>query len=306
MKIKRLFSTLMCAVLIFALLPATAWADTGMADLTVTATSPGTPSGTGVPVNFSITLRNDGPDDATGVSIWVPLPAAVFFDDASTAHGTYDNSTAIWTVGDLADGAQVVLTIYTHCLSVEPITASAAIMSVDQDDPDNSFSVSDGNIIVNDYGYDMLTVTYGAGGTESAPFPATQNITITGSTTTNTVVVAGGVTANITLDNVRIDLSGAAGYVCALDMANATVNLTLVGSNTLKSRGNAGLRAPDGSTLNIGGAGELTAVARAVSLGSGVSVCGAGIGGKDGEAGGSITISGGTVRSNGLGRESAG
>ena len=109
-------------------------------------------------------------------------------------------------------------------------------------------------------------------------------------TTTDRIVVASGVTANITLDGVSIDRTSDMSNTisaCAFAMTGATVDLTLVGTNTLKSNSpNAGLYAPYGSTLVIGGIGSLEAVG-----GSG------GIGGSSlvfGVNGGTITISGGT------------
>lgn len=59
-------------------------------------------------------------------------------------------------------------------------------------------------------------------------------------TTTDRIVVASGITVNITLNGVNIDLASAGG--CAFDMTGATVNLALEGDNTLRSGGSyAGL-----------------------------------------------------------------
>ncbi|MCL2455970.1 MAG: InlB B-repeat-containing protein, partial [Defluviitaleaceae bacterium] len=81
----------------------------------------------------------------------------------------------------------------------------------------------------------------------------------TGTATTNRIVVNSGVTANITLNNVNVDVNATTNAI-AFDMAGATVNLTLEGANTLRSGNNrAGIHAPSGSTLTIDGTGELTA-----------------------------------------------
>ncbi|MDR1101189.1 MAG: hypothetical protein LBL34_02380 [Clostridiales bacterium] len=106
----------------------------------------------------------------------------------------------------------------------------------------------------------------------------------------DSVKVAQGVTANITLNGVKIDVSGT-GNACAFDMTGATVNLTLVGENSLKSgRYKAGLQASGGSTLTIDGMGSLEAVGSNDGFGNG-----AGIGGGNGTSGGEITINGGTI-----------
>jgi uncharacterized repeat protein (TIGR02543 family) len=120
--------------------------------------------------------------------------------------------------------------------------------------------------------------------------------TITGSgSTTNRIVVASGVTADITLDGVSIDVS-ATSFACAFDMTGATVNLTLTGTNVLKSgEYKAGLQAPNGAELVIDKATN-DAIDKLTATGG---YHGAGIGGGYYSTGGNITISGGTVTANG-------
>jgi len=119
-------------------------------------------------------------------------------------------------------------------------------------------------------------------------FTVTGDVTITGTgvATDNRIVVTGA-PRYITLgDGVNIDASATSG-ACAFDISGATVFLTLTGANTLTSGyGCAGLHVPDGARLTMDGAGALT-----VKGGEN----GAGIGGSDGESGGSITINSGTI-----------
>jgi uncharacterized repeat protein (TIGR02543 family) len=134
------------------------------------------------------------------------------------------------------------------------------------------------------------------------------DVTVTGSTTSNRVVVAHGATATVTLYNATIDVSDMAN-ACAFSIANANVTVKLSGSNTLRSNGYAaGLQANAGATLTVmsasrdnSKAGSLQAVGGTVSATNG----GAGIGSNNGGAGGgragSITIKGGTVTANGGG-----
>ncbi|MCL2578187.1 MAG: InlB B-repeat-containing protein, partial [Defluviitaleaceae bacterium] len=80
-----------------------------------------------------------------------------------------------------------------------------------------------------------------------------------GTSTTNTITVNNGVTSNITLNNVNIDVRNTVN-TAAFNMAGATVNLMLAGTNNLRSGANrAGIHAPHGSVLTIEGTGELTA-----------------------------------------------
>ncbi|MCL2141628.1 MAG: Ig-like domain-containing protein [Methanimicrococcus sp.] len=127
-------------------------------------------------------------------------------------------------------------------------------------------------------------------------FTVTGDVTITGTTgigtssNGNCILVAPGVTADITLDNVIIDVTGIS-HACAFDMTGATVNLILVGNNILESgESRAGLEVPDGAEVTIDGTGSLTATS---------THYGAGIGGANSNyyesKGGIITINNVTI-----------
>jgi uncharacterized repeat protein (TIGR02543 family) len=157
-----------------------------------------------------------------------------------------------------------------------------------------------------------LTVTGGAKGTDYTyeggvlTILTRKPMTISGTTTTDRVVVKKSIVANITLDGVDIDVSGtdnASAFEILPDEADANfndvyptiVNLTLANENKLKSgKNSAGLQAQSGSILTIDGdsSGKLTAAA-----GSGA----AGVGGSAGKPDGLISIIGGTVVATGGG-----
>ncbi len=60
-------------------------------------------------ITYTITLTNLGSIPAGGVEVTDQLPAGVTFASYQATWGTYDNSTGVWTVGDLAEFAQVNL-----------------------------------------------------------------------------------------------------------------------------------------------------------------------------------------------------
>ncbi|MDR1526285.1 MAG: S8 family serine peptidase [Dysgonamonadaceae bacterium] len=143
-------------------------------------------------------------------------------------------------------------------------------------------------------------------------------------TTSERIAVLPGVNADITLSDVNIDLSSHTG-LSAFDMTGANVNLTLTGTNVLRSGNNrAGLEAPLGSNLLITEAstGSLTVFGGNYGAGiggrgggwtPGIATCGhihmaggtltatggfagAGIGdGQNAQSNGEISISGGTL-----------
>lgn len=130
---------------------------------------------------------------------------------------------------------------------------------------------------------------------------SSKEVTISGTTTKDRIVVKSENGANITLSNVNI--SNPSGYsgLPAFDIAENTKNqviITLDGKNILTSgSGNAGLqKSTDKCKLIIQGKGELEANGGEKA---------AGIGGGNNKAGSNITITSGTVTANG-GRSGAG
>jgi uncharacterized repeat protein (TIGR02543 family) len=125
----------------------------------------------------------------------------------------------------------------------------------------------------------------------------TGNYTIIGTTTANRVVVAANVTANITLNGVSIDVSGVSNACAFYITPGAVANITLASgaTNTLKSNGqSAGLQAPAGATLSIASAAGPGSTNGTLDVYAGAT--GAGLGGGNGQIGGTITITGGTVK----------
>jgi uncharacterized repeat protein (TIGR01451 family) len=87
---------------------------------------------------FTIMLTNSGPDDATDVKVSADLPTLsnyTYVSSGATA-GLYNNTSGIWTVGNLADSASaslVITTTFTSSLQ----TNWVEITEVDQVDPDS-------------------------------------------------------------------------------------------------------------------------------------------------------------------------
>ncbi|GAA6293964.1 hypothetical protein F220043C3_23980 [Enterocloster asparagiformis] len=112
------------------------------------------------------------------------------------------------------------------------------------------------------------------------------------------ITVPSGVTANVTLNDVTVDVS-TTDSACAFAVeTGGTANITLVGDNILTSgSGRAGLESPETAEVMITG-GD------ADSLTANGGESGAGIGGGSSESGGTIKINGGTVTANGGGLDS--
>jgi uncharacterized repeat protein (TIGR01451 family) len=86
-------------------------------------------------VEFTITVTNDGPADATGVVVDdVPSGFIPVGDDGA---GAFDPLQGIWTVGDLANGASATLTVTATVHTSGDYTNAARIIASDQFDPDS-------------------------------------------------------------------------------------------------------------------------------------------------------------------------
>jgi len=138
----------------------------------------------------------------------------------------------------------------------------------------------------------LIDVSNPAGGSQvgwtfsNNVFTVTGDVLITGTTTTNRVVVASGADVNILFNGVNINYPGwGIWQPGALHiLPGAAVDLTLIGSNELS--GPTGLQVPQGATLTINGSGSLTATGHGG---------GADIGGGLGGDGGFINIEGNAV-----------
>ncbi|MBE5865550.1 MAG: hypothetical protein E7292_04950 [Lachnospiraceae bacterium] len=181
----------------------------------------------------------------------------------------------------------------------------------------DEISVANGSITISKKDENTVTIT-GGGLVEAKEYPMDEYITIIGTTDSNTITISEGTTANVILSNVSISSSNT-----PIDIqSGATLNLTLLGENTLTSADKkAALHVPSGAKLVITdeSTGSLNATGghRAAGIGGNheensgdveihggtitakspyqSDVGGAGIGGGYGGSNGSVTITGGYV-----------
>lgn len=89
-------------------------------------------------VTFTITVANDGPNDATGVAIADVLPAGLTFVRPIADRGAYDDGTGVWTVGNLNVGEQVSLQLVATVDTVGEKINTAQVSAADQVDIDST------------------------------------------------------------------------------------------------------------------------------------------------------------------------
>ncbi|MFH0735265.1 MAG: collagen-binding domain-containing protein, partial [bacterium] len=62
-------------------------------------------------INFTVTVTNDGPTAATGVEVTDLINTAFEIQSVNPSQGTYNETTGIWTVGSLSNGASATLVV---------------------------------------------------------------------------------------------------------------------------------------------------------------------------------------------------
>ncbi|MET2718304.1 hypothetical protein ABXV03_21470 [Streptomyces harbinensis] len=113
------------------------------ADLSVTKAADATTVTVGQTVTYRITVRNTGPNPATGVRVTDPLPEGLVFLSAE-GDGSYDPDTGHWTVGELAVGATAALVLRAKATRPGPVrnTATATGNETDPDPAGNTDSTT--------------------------------------------------------------------------------------------------------------------------------------------------------------------
>ncbi|MDQ2785429.1 MAG: DUF11 domain-containing protein [Chloroflexota bacterium] len=90
-------------------------------------------------VTFTVSVSNNGPNDATGVTVLDKLPAGLTFVSATPA-AAYNTTTGIWTVGALPNSGSATLLIVTTVTQAASPSATnlASVSHSDQGDPNPS------------------------------------------------------------------------------------------------------------------------------------------------------------------------
>ncbi|MEX2026366.1 MAG: DUF11 domain-containing protein, partial [Pirellulaceae bacterium] len=93
----------------------------------------------GQTITFTIRVINGSTtQQATGVTLTDQIPAGMTIGTATTAAGTYDQTTGIWNIGTLAANTTATLTITATSTTAAVKTNTARLTTSDQFDPDST------------------------------------------------------------------------------------------------------------------------------------------------------------------------
>lgn len=102
------------------------------------------PATAGQQLTYSLQVDNNGPSDATGVSVTDALPAGLTYAASGASQGSYDPGAGLWTIGALAVGQSASLTITAD---IDPgltgTITNTATVSGDQFDPQQGDNQAD-------------------------------------------------------------------------------------------------------------------------------------------------------------------
>jgi large repetitive protein len=124
-------------------------------DLSLTKTISNARPNVGDDVTFLITVRNDGPSDATGVAITDTLPAGVTLTNSLPSRGSFNTTTRVWTLGSLAIGQEETLQLTTRI--DRALTTATNVAQVTAANEPDSDSTPNNNVETED---DQQTVSF--------------------------------------------------------------------------------------------------------------------------------------------------
>lgn len=93
---------------------------------------------TGQTVTFTLVVSNNGPANATNVTVREQLPAGLTFLGSIPDQGSYDPNTGLWSVGTIAANTSLRLQLTVRVETNQAIVNTAEIATADQRDPNST------------------------------------------------------------------------------------------------------------------------------------------------------------------------
>lgn len=107
-------------------------------DLALTVATSNQQPGLNANITLTVSVTNEGQNPASGVEVKNILPAGMSFQTFATATGTYNSGTGTWTIGNIAVGQTVTLSIGVQVTQTGVQYFTAEVSKADQGDIDSS------------------------------------------------------------------------------------------------------------------------------------------------------------------------
>lgn len=163
----------------------------GSSDLSMVKTSTPNPVQVNNALTYTLTVTNDGPDEATGVTVTDVLPASFTIGTITPSQGTCNplvGTTLTCNLGTIANGGNATVTIETTPTQTGVI-GNTAVVSGDQPDPDPTDNSSTES-----------TTVEGSGGE-----PTDADLSVSKTSSPNPVIVNQNLTYSIAVSNLGPD-----------------------------------------------------------------------------------------------------
>ncbi|WP_457618396.1 FG-GAP-like repeat-containing protein, partial [Lutibacter sp.] len=104
-------------------------------------------------ISYTISITNNGPSNATLVSLTDILPTGLAYLSDVPSQGTYNSATGVWTIGTINNGSTITLVLNATVganQDCNTITNTITNISLSQNDPTTTGDILFASIIVND------------------------------------------------------------------------------------------------------------------------------------------------------------
>jgi|CXWL01.1.fsa_nt_gi uncharacterized repeat protein (TIGR01451 family) len=245
------------------------------ADLSISKSmSPPTPV-FGQNATFTVTVTNNGPNTASGVSVLDALPAGLTYV-SDNGVGAYVPATGVWTVpGSLANGASASLQIVATVDTTDTVYNTAVISAASPLDPDPSDNSSTVTVNAAEVADIQLAMSAGSptvlvGGSFTVNLTATNNGGDTGFSVAVNELFTGfeplAPTANLPSDGVYTPATGLWSVASLGDGGSASLALTFTAPNmagALTNNGTASSAVADSNNANNTASASITVLSPA-------------------------------------------
>jgi uncharacterized repeat protein (TIGR01451 family) len=203
---------------------------TPTSDLTMSVATSANIVSAGAPLTYTLTVQNDGPWTASGVSVSNMIPSGAIFDSASSTRGscTFTNGSVLCALGSLSNTASATITINLTAPAGVSMTNFAMVR---QDGYDPSPSNDSKTVVTAISSQPRISIRDAIVLEGVVPGNATVSFTITLSTPSSTTVSVGYQTADGTAIAGQ-DYSSASGVTSFNPgVTNRQLNLSIIRSN---------------------------------------------------------------------------